>query len=99
MDISAKPVVANPILQNIVRDLYKGQGKPKQFGNGTTMDAVRHENQTGDKTKGKMHTTKLTQYSSALKKRLKSGELDEHDESVAKAILADAEEALKGTKK
>ncbi|WP_313309767.1 MucBP domain-containing protein [Lactococcus taiwanensis] len=97
IDISVKPEVSNSKLQNIVQDLYKGQGGEGgsgTIGNGTTMDAVRNERVTGEPTYGKYHTEKLENYQRALEKRLRSGDLDSHDKSVAQALIRDIKDAL-----
>lgn len=97
IDISVKPEVSNSKLQNIVQDLYKGQGgegSSGTIGNGTTMDAVRNERVTGEPTYGKYHTEKLENYQRALEKRLRSGDLDSHDKSVAQALIRDIKDAL-----
>jgi len=96
IDINIKPEVSNSKLKNIINDLYKGQGGTNTIGNGTTMDAVRNEILTGNPTNGKFHTSKLNDYVNALQKRLRAGDLNEYDESVVKAILEDALNALDG---
>jgi hypothetical protein len=96
IDINVKPDVTNSKLKNIINDLYKGQGGANTIGNGTTMDAVRNEIITGEATNGKFHTQKLNDYVNALQKRLRAGDLNAYDESVAKAILEDALNALAG---
>lgn len=58
-DINVKPDVSNPKMQNIVNDVYKGQGGANTIGNGTTMDAVRNEIKTGLPTNGRFHSIKL----------------------------------------
>ncbi len=96
VDINIKPDVSHSKLKNIINDLYKGQGGENTIGNGTTMDAVRNEILTGKPTNGKFHMDKLNDYVNALQKRLRAGDLNEYDESVAKAILEDALNALDG---
>ncbi len=96
VDINVKPEVTHGKFQNIINDLYKGQGGANTIGNGTTMDAVRNEIMTGNPTNGKFHTSKLNDYVNALKKRLRAGDLTQYEESVAKAILEDAINALSG---
>ena len=55
IDLNIKPVATNQKLQNIIGNLYKGQDNPIKFGNGTTMDAIKNEIQTGIPTAGKFH--------------------------------------------
>jgi hypothetical protein len=94
VNINQRPTVSNSKLQNIVNDLYKGQGGPNTIGNGTTMDAVRNEIMTGQATHGKFHTQKLLDYKNALERRLRAGDLDQHDTNVANALIEDIAKAL-----
>ena len=96
VDINQKPMVSNTKLKNYVNDLYKGQGGPNTIGNGTTMDAVRNEMKTGMPTNGKFHTQKLSDILNGLNRRLRSGDLDKHDEAVVKALIKDITKALNG---
>ena len=95
-DINVKPNVSNQKLQNIVDDLYKGQGGKNTIGNGTTMDAVRNELQTSLPTNGKFHTQKLNDYLNALQRRLRAGDLNSYDKSVVNALIEDINKALSG---
>jgi hypothetical protein len=96
IDIDVKPTVTNEKLNNIVNDLYKGQGGANTIGNGTTMDAVRNEILTGQATNGKLHTSKLNDYVNALEKRLRAGDLNPNDEAIVNALIEDAKNALVG---
>ena len=96
VDLDVKPEVSNEKLKNIINDLYKGQGGQKTIGNGTTMDAVRNELQTGLPTNGKFHTQKLNEYLNALQRRLRVGDLNDYDKSVVDALIDDMINALSG---
>jgi RHS repeat-associated protein len=96
IDINVKPNVSNEKLKNIIKDLYKGQGGPNTIGNGTTMDAVRNEIITGKPTNGKFHTSKLEDYLKALQKRVRAGDLNEHDLAVTNSLIEDVVKALDG---
>lgn len=93
-DVLATPGVDNSSLQNIVNDLYKGTTNPYRIGNGTTADAVRAEEETGQPTGGVFHTMKAEQYSTALTKLLQSGNLSVGDSLVAQSLLNDLRNAL-----
>lgn len=60
------PSVLNEKLRNIVNNLYKGVTNPKRIGDGTTMDAVRHERATGQPVHGKYHSQKAADSARAL---------------------------------
>jgi RHS repeat-associated protein len=90
------PQVENAKLQNIVNDLYRGTTNPNRVGTGTTADAVRNEIATGESTSGRFHIDKAMQYSTGLKKLLKSGTLNYHDQIVAQSLLNDLQNALRG---
>jgi hypothetical protein len=96
IDLNQKPTVSNAKLKNIVDDLYKGQGGSKTIGNGTTMDAVRNEIKTGLPTHGKFHTQKLNDYLNALNRRLRAGDLNQHDTDIVNSLIADITKALSG---
>ncbi|BDH84663.1 LXG domain-containing protein [Lactococcus lactis] len=96
INVNAKPNVENPKLNNIIKDLYKGQSdsSPNTIGNGTTMDAVRNEKETGEPTNGYFHTEKLENSLRALERRLRANNLNEHDTNVVEALIKDIKNAL-----
>jgi len=96
INISQKPTVSNERLQNIVNNLYKGQGGQNTVGNGTTMDAVRNEIKTGNPTNGRFHTQKLNESLTALQRRLRAGNLNAHDKAVINVLIEDIVKALSG---
>lgn len=50
--------MSSPKLQNHVNNLYRGTQNPARVGNGTTMDAVRFELQTGLHVHERTHSLK-----------------------------------------
>ena len=94
IDLSVKPVAHNSKLQNFINSLYKGQGNPNQIGNGTTMDSIRYEVETGNPVEGKFHSQKGQEFVNGINKLLNSGSLDAYDETIARAIVADILDAL-----
>lgn len=53
-----RPDVSDAKLQNYVNDLFKGVEKRSRIGDGTTMDAIRHELRTGETVHGRRHVLK-----------------------------------------
>ncbi|MCL2853734.1 MAG: hypothetical protein FWE20_12035 [Defluviitaleaceae bacterium] len=96
VNLNQKPIVSNERLRNIINDLYKGRGGPNQIGNGSTMDAVRNEVMTGLPTNGRFHRQKLHDYLNALRRRIRAGDLDDHDTKVAEALIRDILDAIGG---
>jgi hypothetical protein len=60
------PIVENVGLQNHVNALYSGTTNPLRVGNGTTMDAIRHELATGLPTYGRSHLLKGSERAKGL---------------------------------
>ncbi|MDQ2811389.1 MAG: hypothetical protein M3Z75_05770 [Actinomycetota bacterium] len=88
------PQVTNTKLQNIVNDLYKAVNSQNRVGNGTTADAVRNEIETGQPTGGTFHFQKAEEYSSGLRKLLKTADLNHHDQVVAQSLLNELNDVL-----
>jgi hypothetical protein len=90
-----KPRVASRKLQNIVDDLYKGVRNPERLGNGTTMDAIRHERLWNEPVHGRWHLQKGEQYATGLQNWLNANPgASYHDRLVAQSILDDLLSAL-----
>lgn len=53
-----RPHVEDAKLENYVHQLFKGTENPRRLGDGTTMDAIRHELAGGDLVNGKDHVGK-----------------------------------------
>lgn len=67
------PTVSTPgKLRNIVHDLYRGTTNPHRVGNGTTMDAIRHELRTGQAVHRRRHLEKGKSYSNGLRNWLRA---------------------------
>ena len=96
VDLNVKPQVTHKKLQNIVSDIYRGQDSEIVIGNGTTMDAVRHELRTGQKVGKKYHSTKAQRSINGLNNCLRSGKLGASEAKIAKAIIEDLQSALAG---
>jgi hypothetical protein len=86
--------VENPKLRNIVNDLFRPNAK---VGSGSSMDAFRLEQQTGVAVGGKMHTTKLLNYRTALQRVWNNRDnLSAGDRQITKQLLGDIQNALSG---
>lgn len=96
INLDNKPSAHSNKLQNFINSLYKGQGNPNQIGNGTTMDSIRYELETGNPVEGKFHSQKGQEFMNGINKLINSGDLDAHDEAIAKAIVEDIANALAG---
>ncbi|EHR51373.1 hypothetical protein SacmaDRAFT_3144 [Saccharomonospora marina XMU15] len=96
-NILPTPQVANPKLQNLVNNLYKGTTNPNRVGNGTTMDAIRNELATGVPTGGRMHTTKGQETLNGLNKWLRRNkDGDYYDRLVAQSLADELSLVLRG---
>lgn len=96
IDLDIKPTTHSQKPQNFIDSLYKGQGNPNQIGNGTTMDSIRYELETGNPVEGKFHSLKGQQFMNGLNKLANSGNLDDHDLAIVKALVNDLVNALAG---
>jgi hypothetical protein len=93
----AKPTVADPKLNNLVKDLYKGANAKNPIGTGSTADAIRRERATGQPVGGKFHTQKGQEYARALQKWLDNNPAaSESDRAAARAMMNDLRNALDG---
>lgn len=96
-DILPTPSVSDTRLQNIVNDLYKGTTNPERVGNGTTMDAIRHELATGGAVHGRRHLEKGRQYSNGLRNFLRRNpDASLHDRRVAQSLDDELQGAMAG---
>ncbi len=92
------PRVASGKLQNIINDLYRGTTNPNRIGNGTTMDAIRHEVATGQRVGGVFHSQKGTDYARGLENWLRANpNAPYRDRVVAQSILDDLRSAMGGS--
>ncbi len=95
-DVLATPQVASPKLQNIVDNLYKGTTNPGRVGNGTTMDAIANELETGLPTGGKFHSIKGQDSLNGLVKWLDQNPSAPYSDRLVAQSLADELSALLG---
>jgi hypothetical protein len=92
-----RPVVTDPQLGNLVKDLYKGADTGSPIGTGSTADAIRHELKTGQAVGGKLHSQKGQEYARALEKWLaKNPGASAEDRAAAQAMMDDLRSALAG---
>ncbi len=96
INLDEKPEVNSSKLRNFINSLYKGQGNPNQIGNGTTMDSIRYEVETGNPVEGKFHSQKGKEFVNGIKKLIDNNLLDEHDKEIALAVINDILNALSG---
>jgi hypothetical protein len=88
---------SQPKLQNIVDDLYRGTTNPQRVGNGTTMDAIRHELATGQAVHGRRHLEKGQIYSNGLRNWLRRNPgASDHDRRVAQSLYDELQAAMRG---
>ena len=84
----------NPKLKNIISDLYRPGAK---IGNGSSREAFRFEQKTGQLVGGKSHSIKLLNYRTALQRLWRSrSNLSEGDKKIVKRLLTDVQNALSG---
>lgn len=94
-DVLPTPSVSSDRLQNIVNNLYKGTTSPNRVGDGTTMDAIRHERATGNSVGGKFHATKGRESLRGLEKWLdRNPNAGLHDRRVAESLADELRSAL-----
>ena len=89
--IDKRPEVSNPDLKSIIDDLYSGQGKKGQVGNGTMMDAIRYERITRGKVGKKRHSQKGKMKIIELENLL--SDLSRQDKRVARNIIKEIKSA------
>ncbi|MCQ2799704.1 MAG: hypothetical protein MJ228_02915 [Bacilli bacterium] len=86
----------NQSLKNQIAELYR---PGSTTGDGGTADALRHEIETHSLVRGKSHYTKAKERVAALSKILKNGNLSLSDQKIAKMLIDDLNNALKGWKR
>jgi len=93
-----KPQVRNWRLRNIVDNLWKGTENPNRIGDGTTMDAVRNELQTGRPSNGIFHSQKARESVQALDRWIRDfgPQATREDRLVAWRLRSDLLNALAG---
>lgn len=87
-----KPMVMDSKLKRIVNDLYRPRAK---IGNGSTADAIRHEQKTGKAVGGRFHFQKGELYQRALSNWLAlSDGASTADIDAAQKLLQDLNDAM-----
>lgn len=90
-----RPDVSDSKLQNYVSDLFKGVDSPVRMGDGTTMDAIRHELLTGEAVHGRRHLIKGQEILNGLTRWLREHpNASTHDRQVAEKLADELREAL-----
>lgn len=90
-----KPDVDDPKLRNYVDQLFKGVDSPKRFGDGTTMDAIRHELRTGETVHNRRHVIKGEETLRGLERWLRQNpDASPDDRRIAQQLAAEIREAL-----
>ena len=89
------PSVSDPKLNNYVTDLYKGVDNPRRVGDGTTMDAIRHELRTGEAVHNRRHVIKGDNILRGLERWLRNNpHAPASDRDVATQLVHELREAL-----
>ncbi len=91
------PLVADQRLKNHVEQLYSAVHNPKRTGDGTTMDAIRHELATGQEVGGTMHILKGEGHLKGIKKWLNENpNASPEDRAIAENLVDELGNALRG---
>lgn len=91
----ARPEVEDAKLNNYVNDLFKGVDNPHRFGDGTTMDAIRHELRTGETVHNRRHVVKGENILRGLERWLRNHpEAPSSDREIAMQLARELREAL-----
>lgn len=88
---SVQPFVRNTKLRNFL-NMFNRTGTG--IGSGSTADAIRYELETGQAVGGKVHFQKGMEMRSGLLSLIRSGKLDASDQTVAKQLLTDIQDAM-----
>lgn len=90
-----RPEVEDAKLNNYVNDLFKGVDNPHRFGDGTTMDAIRHELRTGETVHNRRHVIKGENILRGLERWLRNHpEAPPSDREIAMQLARELREAL-----
>jgi hypothetical protein len=91
----AVPATTDAKLGNYVRNLFKGVTREDRVGDGTTMDAIRHERATGLMTQGKMHIMKGEETLRGLERWLgRNPDASPSDVAIARQLIAELKDVL-----
>lgn len=91
----ARPEVEDAKLNNYVRHLFKGVDNDKRVGDGTTMDAMRHELAAGGLVHGKDHVRKGREILNGLERWLRTRQdASQHDRDTAARLAEELRRLL-----
>ena len=90
-----KPDVEDQKLRNYVDQLFKGVENPRRTGDGTTMDAIRHELRTGETVHDRRHVLKGEETLRGLERWLRQNpEASTSDRDLARGLADEIRKAL-----
>ena len=93
--IRLKPDVEDQKLRNYVDQLFKGVENPRRTGDGTTMDAIRHELRTGETVHDRRHVLKGEETLRGLERWLRQNpEASTSDRDLARGLADEIRKAL-----
>ena len=93
--IRLKPEAENQKLRNYVDQLFKGVENPRRTGDGTTMDAIRHELRTGETVHDRRHVIKGQETLRGLENWLRNNlDASASDRALAQKLTDEIREAL-----
>ncbi|MBL0749276.1 WXG100-like domain-containing protein [Nocardioides baculatus] len=93
--VRSRPDVENQKLKNYVDQLFKGVDNPRRTGDGTTMDAIRHELRTGETVHDRRHVIKGQETLRGLENWLRNNlDASTSDRDLARKLAAEIREAL-----
>jgi hypothetical protein len=81
----------NRKLGGAIKEIYRPGAS---IGDGGLADAIRHEKETGEKTKGRNHTKKGKDRLKQLQKILRKEKLNQQDGKIVRDLIDDLEDAL-----
>ncbi len=91
-----KPDAADPKLHNYVDQLFKGIDNPRRVGDGTTMDAIRHELRTGESVHHRRHIIKGQETLRGLENWLRNNlDASSSDRELSRKLSDEIREALR----
>lgn len=90
-----RPEVDDPKLNNYVNQLFKGVAQDNRTGDGTTMDAIRHELVSQELVHGKDHVRKGRDILRGLERWLRTRQdASQHDREIAQSLADELKELL-----
>lgn len=93
--VRTKPETNNQKLRNYIDQLFKGVDNPRRVGDGTTMDAIRHELRTGETVHNRRHVIKGEETLRGLERWLRDNvNASASDRALARKLADEIREAL-----